>query len=324
MARTDAVSSGLAAAFAGLTVSEASDFLESPVDYLALDAAGRRDALRQLHALVMRFYLCHGRVFPWRETHDTWAVLLSEVMLQQTQTSRVLPKYEAFLAHWPTWEAMAASSLDDVLFLWQGLGYPRRSLALRKVAVETERWGWKLPCDYEQLLHLPGIGPSTASAVLAFCYGEPAIYLETNVRRVLLHCLFPGHDQVRDAVLKEVLKALLDEVSDVRAWYYALMDYGVLLKFLLPNANRRSAHYARQGRYENSNRQIRGRILLQLSQGSAIQRSRLLDMLPSFAIDRIDACISSLVEDGFIETILSDPTGDSVADSDPTYRIRKG
>lgn len=314
------ISKGLAAEFPGLSLPVASDFLSVPVDYDALEEAGRLGARREFSALIWRFYGEYGRRFPWRETRGTWPVLLSEVMLQQTQTARVLPKYEAFLSRWPSWKAMAASSLDDVLSLWKGLGYPRRALALRKVAVASERWGWELPCDYDTLLTLPGIGPSTAAAICAFCYGQPSVYLETNIRRVLLHCFFPGQEQVHDKVLRALLEDLLSEVEDVRAWYYALMDYGVLLKYLIPNANRRSAHYARQSRYENSNRQIRGLLLLHFSERGALSRSQLLDGLSTFDPERIDACIRSLCVDGFIEEI---PGTSTAAEREPNYHIKK-
>lgn len=312
--RTDKVSKGLSAEFPALSLSVAYDYLFSPVDYLALDDAGRLDLRHEFSALIWRFYNEFGRRFPWRETRATWPVLLSEVMLQQTQTARVLPKYEAFLDKWPSWESMASSSLDEVLALWKGLGYPRRALALRKVAVASERWGWELPCDYAELLTLPGVGPSTAAAVCAFSYGQPAIYLETNIRRVLLHCFFPGQEQVHDRVLRTLLDDLLADVDDVRAWYYALMDYGVLLKFLIPNANRRSAHYARQSRFENSNRQLRGLLLLHFSERGALSRNQLLDNLSGFEPERVDACLRSLCSEGFIE---------ESAEPEPRYRIKK-
>lgn len=312
----DKVSKGLAAEFPSLSLSVACDYLVSPIDYLGLDDEERRNARHEFSDLVWRFYSEFGRRFPWRETRDTWPVLLSEVMLQQTQTFRVLPKYEAFLEVWPSWKSMACSSLEDVLALWKGLGYPRRALALRKVAVASEQWGWELPNDYDTLLTLPGVGPSTAAAVCAFCYGRPAVYLETNIRRVLLHCFFPGQEQVHDKVLRTLLEALLLDVEDVRAWYYALMDYGVLLKFLIPNANRRSAHYAKQSSFKNSNRQIRGLLLLHFSERGTLSRNQLLDDLSSFEPERVDACLRSLCSDGFIEEL-------SASEPEPRYHIKK-
>lgn len=341
-------SKGLSAEFPGLDITVAYDYLATPVEYDSLDEAEQLEARREFTSHIWQFYHEYGRRFPWRETRDTWAVLLSEVMLQQTQTSRVLPKYEAFLDQWPTWKAMAASSLDDVLALWKGLGYPRRALALRKVAVASERWGWNLPGDYDTLLTLPGVGPSTAAAICSFCYGQPAIYLETNIRRVLLYHFFPGQEQVHDKRLRALLERLLEDIDDVRAWYYALMDYGVLLKYLIPNANRRSAHYARQSKYENSNRQIRGLLLLNFSERGALTRTQLLDNLSNFDVERVDACIDSLCADGFIEKVpggtgpmsvpvpasisdghagydgyASQDAGMSVAEAEPLFRIRK-
>ncbi|WP_320128047.1 DNA repair protein [uncultured Sphaerochaeta sp.] len=250
---------------------------------------------------IFDFYKEQKREFPWRDTSDPYRILLSEVMLQQTQTSRVLPKYERFLSLWPTFETFSTCSLDELLAEWKGLGYNRRALNLRKSAKMTEQWNWTIPDDEDLILSLPGVGKSTSSAILCFCYNEKAIYLETNIRRVLLTCFFPEETQVSDKVLEELLKRLALMVEDMKAWYYALMDYGVLLKELLPNANTRSAHYTKQSKFKNSNRQIRGLLIHVLSDTGPKSLDSLYSLLDNFEEERVFACLKQLESEGFVQ-----------------------
>ncbi|TLM70546.1 MAG: A/G-specific adenine glycosylase, partial [Actinobacteria bacterium] len=183
---------------------------------------------------------------PWRRTADPYAVLVSEVMLQQTQVARVLPKYEGWLAEFPTADALAAAPLEAVLRAWSGLGYHRRAVALKRAAeTVTREHAGVVPRDEAALRALPGVGPATAAGVLAFAFDEPALYLETNVRAALIHDFFPGRDDVRDAELIPVLAAVLDR-DRPRDWYHALLDYGYAIKREVPNPSRRSAHHSRQ------------------------------------------------------------------------------
>jgi A/G-specific adenine glycosylase len=206
------------------------------------------------------------RDHPWRNTRDPYAVLLSEVMLQQTQVPRVVPKWEAWLDEFPTLDALAAAPLEPVLRAWQGLGYNRRAIALKRTAEEVvERFGGELPSDEAALRSLPGIGPATASGVRAFAFELPGVYLETNVRAVFLHELFADCDGVTDRELTPLIAAAVQEAArqgvSPRVWYYALLDYGAQLKRELPNPSRRSAHHARQSRFEGSRRQKRAWLL---------------------------------------------------------------
>ena len=201
------------------------------------------------------------RDLPWRGIDDPYAVLVSEVMLQQTQVARVKGRWERFMDVFPTLDALAAASTADVLEQWQGLGYNRRALSLKKTADEcaAARAG-KLPESVEELQKLPGIGPATAAGVVAFAYDRPAVYLETNVRAVFIHELFPGRDKVPD---REILPFVADAcpATGVRGWYYALLDFGAYLKATVPNPSRRSSAYARQGSFEGSRRQKRAELL---------------------------------------------------------------
>ncbi|MGH0053536.1 MAG: DNA repair protein [Sphaerochaetaceae bacterium] len=260
---------------------------------------------------ILAFYEEYGRQFVWRETTDPYRILLSEVMLQQTQTSRVIPKYELFLSFWPTLKDLAEVPLDQLLYHWKGLGYNRRALNLRKSAIMSEQWGWNLPQKQEQLLTLPGVGKATAAAIGAFSFQERTIYLETNIRRVLLSCFFPDEEQVKDKDLEAVLAHLVEMVDDPKHWYYALMDFGVLLKNLIHNANVRSAHYTKQQKFENSNRQIRGQLIHLLSDTGAKDEDHLLAILSHFEKERVLYCLGQLEQEGFVE------------ESHGTYRIAK-
>lgn len=279
---------------------ESDSWLFDPVSYTSLEESDRQEALRYFSDRIWAYYDLHGRQFPWRETRDPYRILLSELMLQQTQTERVLPKYQLFLEKWPDFHAMADSGLSEVLAAWRGLGYNRRALAIRNIALKSEDYGWTLPADYEQLLQFPMIGPATAAAVMAFAYGKESIYLETNIRRVLIHQFFPSIDKVADRDLQKILRELLTFQSDVKQWYYALMDYGVYLKGHLVNPNRRSAHYQKQPTFANSNRQIRGLLLVVFTEQGSLSLPDVLQRLP-FPKERVLSCLHALVEEGFIE-----------------------
>lgn len=203
----------------------------------------------------------HRRDLPWRYIEDPYAVLVSEVMLQQTQVKRVLDYWPRFLALFPTIDALATAGTSDVLEQWQGLGYNRRALALKRCAdICAAEHGGRLPQTADELVKLPGIGPATAAGVVAFALDRPALYLETNVRTVFLHELFPGEEGVKDASLIPLVE-LACPADGVRDWYYALLDYGAHLKATLPNPSRRSAHHTRQSAFEGSRRQKRAELV---------------------------------------------------------------
>lgn len=219
-------------------------------------------AVREFQDRVWAHHRSHGRHdLPWRLTRDPYAVLVSEVMLQQTQVARVVPFYEAWLASFPAPAVLAAAPLEPVLRHWQGLGYNRRAVALKRAAEMIQaKHGGQVPREHDALLALPGVGPATAAGVRAFAFGEPALYLETNVRAVLLHEFFADAESVPDAALLPVLERVLDARCP-REWYWALLDYGAHLKRTLPNPSRRSRHHVRQSPFEGSRRQLRARLL---------------------------------------------------------------
>ncbi len=210
---------------------------------------------------IWKYYTAYGRDLPWRNTSDPYKILVSEVMLQQTQVRRVLVKYAEFLKKFPTIQKLAAASLPEVLSVWQGLGYNRRALMLYEAArTAMNVHSGVLPADYAKLLELPGVGPATAAGILNFAYNIPTLYLETNVRSVYLHFFFPDKEKVHDKELIPIIEKTMDRKNS-KEWYYALLDYGVLLKQKHPNPNRRSAHYAKQSKFEGSRRQARAKAL---------------------------------------------------------------
>ncbi|MBK5274441.1 MAG: A/G-specific adenine glycosylase [Desulfuromonadales bacterium] len=224
-------------------------------------------------------YYATPRPMPWRDTVDPYRILVSEIMLQQTQVERVKGKYTEFLAAFPTVRHLAEAPLPDVLLVWQGLGYNRRALALKRCAGEiVERYAGAFPRSTDELQSLPGIGPYTARAVAAFAFGIAEPLIETNVRTVFIHFFFHGRDQVDDREIMPLVAATLDR-DNPREWYYALMDFGVQLKQRHPNPGRRSRHHVQQSRFEGSNRQMRSRLLQVVMAGQGISAAALADEL---------------------------------------------
>jgi A/G-specific adenine glycosylase len=224
-------------------------------------------------------YRANPRPMPWRETRDPYCILISEIMLQQTQVERVKAKYAEFLAAFPTLSDLAGAPLPHVVRVWQGLGYNRRALALKRCAGEImERFAGQFPVAIEELESLPGIGPYTARAVAAFAFGTAEALIETNIRTVFIHFFFHNRDKVGDREIMPLVARTLDR-ADPRTWYYALMDYGMMLKQNHSNPGRRSAHHARQSRFEGSNRQLRSRMLRVVMEQPGITAEALVELL---------------------------------------------
>ncbi len=248
---------------------------------------------------IYTYYHQHARSFPWRETTDPYCILVSEFMLQQTQTERVTGKYEEFVACFPSFASLARANLHSVLKAWQGLGYNRRALSLKETAgrVMQDHRG-RLPEGLDGLVMLPGIGRSTAGAILAFAYNIPVAFIETNIRRVYIHFFFPERERVGDREILPLVEETMDR-DNPRDWYYALMDYGAMLKAKLPNPNRKSAYYTRQAPFEGSIRQIRGKILKMLLSQGPLQEAELVSEL-SGEPSRARTILCEMEREGFI------------------------
>jgi A/G-specific adenine glycosylase len=226
--------------------------------------------IKAFGAQIWAFYEHSGRHdLPWRKTKDPYKILVSEVMLQQTQIARVLEKYPQFLKVFPNVRSLADVPLSRVLSVWQGMGYNRRARFLRDTAQKIMReHNGRVPKTEEGLRALPGIGHYTANAILTFAHNEPRVFIETNIRRVFIHHFFKDKQNVSDREVLPLVEATVDP-KNPREWYYALMDYGAHLpKIARKNPNTQSKHYVRQSAFKGSVRELRGKIVRALNDGS--------------------------------------------------------
>lgn len=227
-------------------------------------------------------YRDHYRPMDWRTDPSPYKIFVSEIMLQQTQVARVAPLFPSFLERFPHFEGLASAPLGEVLRAWTGLGYNRRARYMHEAArLVRDEHGGVLPRHVPELRALPGIGAATAGSIAAFAYNVPAVFIETNIRRVFIHHFFPDHPGVHDREIMPLVEETLDR-ENPREWYWALMDYGVLLARRGENPNRRSRSYTRQSTFEGSNRQLRGLILRELVR----KGSMAAEEVPLFGADR--------------------------------------
>jgi A/G-specific adenine glycosylase len=274
---------------------------------------------RAFRKIVWEYYTAHGRhELPWRLNLDPYAIVVSEVMLQQTQVERGIPKFAAWLQEFPDWAALVEAPLPKVLQQWQGLGYNRRALNLQRCAeTVVKEYGGELPRDEASLLDLPGIGPYTAGAIRAFAFNEPVVMIETNIRGVFLHHFWPSNNNsekrairrslgegglgIDDKELLPLIEKTLDR-KNPREWYWALMDYGAYLKKTVDNPVRRSRQYVRQSRFVGSNRQVRGAIVRLLITAPLLTEQSLTAALhkEGIAAARIVPALKELEREGFV------------------------
>lgn len=265
-------------------------------------------SVRAFQHTILRWYRMHGRhALPWRKTRNPYHILVSEIMLQQTQVDRVIPKYKSFLKKFPNTAQLARASTAAVIKEWKGLGYNRRALFLRRAAekILTDFSG-TFPRAVSDIESLPGVGPYTARAVSAFAFNAPEVFIETNIRRIFIHFFFRGARAVSDTdILPLVEKALWRK--DPRVWYSALMDYGSNEFKKIKNPNRKSRHYARQSKFEGSTRHARSEILQYIT-----RRPRRTKEIASYIAshkslhafgtpEKITDILSRLTREGFLE-----------------------
>lgn len=258
-------------------------------------------SFKDFKKIIWNYYAIHGRHFDWRGVDDPYKVFVSEIMLQQTQTSRVAQKYPQFLQAFAGFDELAHASLKDVLLQWQGMGYNRRGMYLQKAAqIIVKDFKGQLPNDPAILVELPGIGPATAASMCAFAYNKPTVFIETNIRAVYIHHFFPRNELVHDKEIMPLIEATVDH-ENAREWYYALMDYGVMLKKTIINPSRKSKHHAKQSKFDGSDRQIRGMILRILTKAhEPISIQKITDM-----IDKDHVRIKNIVEQMHQEKLIS-------------------
>jgi A/G-specific adenine glycosylase len=243
---------------------------------------------------------CGRHGLPWRSSRTSaYQVLVSEIMLQQTQVDRVIPFYRNFLKQFPTVRALADAPLGDVLRAWQGLGYNRRAKMLHEAAKKVvAEHGGKLPRTPEVLEKLPGIGPYTARAVAAFAHNQDVVFVETNLRTVVIHHFFPDKEKVADADILSLLTKALPK-GRAREWYAALMDYGAHLKRTGIRTNSRTKGYMKQSTFIGSLREARGAILKALHDGPKTEK-RLMALLDNNRTEQITRALSALLAEGMV------------------------
>ena len=260
------------------------------------------EALNLFQRIIWDYYKHHERDFTWRRVTTPYYVTVSEIMLQQTQTFRVAGKFEAFVEAFPDFATLADAPVAEIIRLWKGLGYNRRALALQKIAqlVMNNHHGI-LPSDIATLETFPHIGKATARSIVTYAFNMPVAFIETNIRTVYIYFFFKDQATVTDAMLEPLVAATVD-AANPRAWYYALMDYGVMLKKTVGNVSRLSAHYAKQSAFEGSDRQVRGMILQTLLD----QPGTAVSMLPALLNKeplRVEKIVSDLQREGFVKNV---------------------
>ncbi|MBN1830395.1 MAG: A/G-specific adenine glycosylase [Deltaproteobacteria bacterium] len=265
--------------------------------------------INRFRKLINRYYGLFGRRLPWRETLDPYKIVVSEIMLQQTQVARVVAKYSVFIESFPDFTSLAAAPLKEILRRWQGLGYNRRAAALQRLAsMVTTEYGGMLPDTVKELERLPGVGPATARSIAAFAFNKPVVFLETNIRSVFIHHFFQDTDVIPDRVIEPLVEATLDRTHP-REWYNGLMDYGTALKRKHGNPAKKSARYNRQSPFAGSNRQMRGALVRKLAEGPP--------MTPG------DLAVSLDIEESAVFRVLGELIGEGlVAENVGCYTIR--
>lgn len=237
------------------------------------------------------------RDMPWRDNTDPYYVLVSELMLQQTQVDRVIPKFELFMQTFPQLSDLAAAPLSEVLRVWTGLGYNRRAKFLHEAAKKVvAEFGGELPNTYENLVSLPGIGPNTAGAILNYSFNIPTVFIETNVRTVYFHHFFEDQALVTDKELKELVAETMDS-EHPREWYWGIMDYGSYLKKQGVGRNDKSSHYKKQAPLKGSLREVRGMIVKALAKQDAVMETLKLEMPQD---ERFDIALAALIAEGIV------------------------
>lgn len=248
---------------------------------------------------ILHYYQENKRILPWRETINPYWIVLSEIMLQQTQVPRILIKFPQFIERFPSFQTLADAPLASVLLEWQGMGYNRRGKYLQEIAKRVvHEFNGEVPRDPFVLETFPGIGPATARSIVVYTYNTPELFIETNVRRVFIHHFFQDKTGIHDKEIYPLLKKTVTE-ENPREWYYALMDYGTFLAKHVPNPNRKSKHYTKQSRFEGSTRQVRSyalKVILDMKDAT------LLDIVErtGFTEERIIQALEDLQHEGMI------------------------
>ncbi|MFX1376688.1 MAG: A/G-specific adenine glycosylase [Promethearchaeota archaeon] len=259
------------------------------------------DLIHLFQTIILKFYKNFKRNFPFRKEITPYYVVVSEIMLQQTQTDRVSKKFLEFIKKFPDFFTLSKTPLDDVLKAWQGLGYNRRAIALKKISeIMVNDYNGVLPDSIETLKTFPQIGHNTACSIVTFAFNKPTVFIETNIRRVYIYFFFPGKNNVTDREIMPIVEKTINR-ENPREWYYALMDYGVMLKKKYPDLNKRSANYRKQAPFKGSSRQIRGEILRILVKKKMLSLTELEKKLNNVNLQKLKKILGQLEKEGFIK-----------------------
>ncbi|MCX8124460.1 MAG: A/G-specific adenine glycosylase [Spirochaetes bacterium] len=259
-----------------------------------IDAAIKKKFL----SCIYDYYDSNYRHLPWRTTDNSYHILVSEIMLQQTQVARVIEKYNQFIKKFPSVESLAKASFHEVLAVWQGLGYNRRAKYLWECAkIVVTQYNGKIPDDEKELQKLPGLGKATAASVSIFAFGKPALYVETNVRTVYIYTFFTTNDTVADVLILPLLQSTMDKANPKR-FYNALMDTGAYIKQHY-NYSRHSTQYKVQSPYHSSLRKVRGDIVRFLVHNGTVHKEVLLQHL-NYPLEKIHLALDALCKENMI------------------------
>lgn len=257
------------------------------------------EVIKVFQGLIYSFYNHKKRNFPFRENITPYKVVVSEIMLQQTQTNRVAEKFIEFINKFPDFKSLAQASIEELLSVWQGLGYNRRAIALKMIAERImSEFNGNVPKDMDSLTSLPQIGHNTASSILSFAYNIPTYFIETNIRRVYIYFFFSGKTEIDDKEIMELVKVSVDK-DNPRDWYYALMDFGTMLKKTHPELNKKSAHYRKQSKFDGSTRQVRGKVLKLLLE-KPFSKREIIDKI-NYEEKKVIEILDALKKEGFIQ-----------------------
>jgi len=263
-----------------------------------------KQQVKNFQKKIYDHYHQFGRTFCWREMVNPYHIFVSEVMLQQTQTSRVEKKYQQFIEKFPNFAILAKASLYDVLEAWQGLGYNRRAKFLHQSAqIITSKHNGNVPNDTKILQTFPGIGSATAGSIAAFAFGAPTVFVETNIRVVFIHLFLNDKEKISDTELLSLAEQTIDR-SSPRIWYYALTDYGAMLKSKGINPINKSKSYNKQSKFQGSDRQIRGEIIRQLlkhKKQTVEQLCNSLEKSLKAKPERIERIIQGLIDEKLVK-----------------------
>ncbi len=259
------------------------------------------EIVQSFQKIIYSYYKNFKRDFPFREEITPYKVLISEIMLQQTQTKRVSEKFLEFIEKFPDFSTLSKAPLDKVLKVWKGLGYNRRAVALKKIAdIIINDYDGEIPDSIEILKSFPQIGHNTASSIVTFAFNKPTIFIETNIRNVYLYFFFPNKTHVKDKEILQIIEKTVDKKRP-QDWYYALMDYGVMLKKTHPELNKKSAHYRKQTPFKGSDRQLRGEVLKILIKTKTLYKLDFEKKFVNFDQKRVNKVLNQLEKEGFIK-----------------------